>query len=61
MGLNTANVYANGDTVRTQYTLPIYIVVCPLVEGQQNRWSFGSRTPTAEVRQKGAMPKHLVF
>ena len=53
--------YANGDTVRMQYTFPIYIVVCPPVKGQQNRWSFGSRPPTAEVRQKGAMPKHLVF
>ena len=53
--------YANGDTLRTQYTFPIYIVVCPPVKGQQNRWSFGSRPPTAELRQKRAMPKHLVF
>ena len=61
IGIIYIYVYANGDTVRTQYTFPIYIVVCPPVKGQQNRWSFGSRPPTAEVRQKRAMPKHLVF
>ena len=59
--MNGKKPIANGDTVRTQYTFPIYIVVCPPVKGQQNRWSFGSRPPTAEVRQKRAMPKHLVF